>query len=373
MIVAFQDLVRSNAPLLDELELVLQDVVRNSGGARANWVDRFEALAGEVLGSPCAAGTSCGTAALSAVFRTLALTSEDEVIVPALTSAASAAAVRLAGGRVVFADVESHTRCLDPADVEARITPRTRAILVVHLHGHSASMDALLDIAARHGVPLIEDAAHAFGASYQGQALGTLGLAGCFSLGPEKPLGALGAAGLVVTASPATDAAVRVLIDHGRLTPDLHEVVGTNEGLDELQAAVLALKIDHFEDWLARRRRVAGWLADELAETDLVLPRPLPGTTSSWYIHAVRTRQRDDLRSWLHAAGIETRLPHPIPCHLQPAFATTAQGPGSLPVAEALARELLALPLHPHLGRDEVAAIGEAVRTFERRTERAVM
>lgn len=367
MRVPFLDLTAQNVLIRSELEEALRDVLDHSafigGGGQA--VKALEAEVAARQGVAHAVGTSCCTAALAATLRSLSLQPRDEVIVPTLTAISTSEAVTLAGGRVVFADVEDGTFQIDPEDVERRITGRTRAIVVVHLYGMAARIERLAEIAGRRGLVLIEDIAQSFGAQLNGRPLGTAGLAGCLSFFPSKPLGAFGDGGMVATDDEATARYVRMYTNHGRVAKFTHEFEGANERLDGLQAAILNVKLRVFDDWNEKRRAVASWYAEELAGVEEVrLPQPIEGCQPVWYVYAVRTSRRDQLRSFLQEREVATGLHYPLPLHLQPAYEGLNTPRGSLSVAERITEEILSLPMDPLLTREKVRWVAESIKQF---------
>ncbi len=365
MKVSFLDLSAQNERLRSSIDEAFAAVVGGSQFIGGEVVRTFENDVCTYAGVRHAIGVSSCTAALSAVLRTLLIEPDDEVIVPTLTAIPTPEAVSLAGGRVVFADVDEKTLQLDPRDVESRITDCTRAIVPVHLHGASVDLTALLGLARRRGLALVEDTAQAFGATYLGRPLGTSGLAGCLSFFPSKPLGGFGDGGMVLTDDDELARSVRRYCNHGRLEKFTHEVVGSNERLDGLQAAILSVKLRVLDDWNERRRNVAAWYREELEGLDEVrLPAVVASCEPVWHVYAIRHPRRDELRAALSADGIGTGLHYPLPCHLQPVYEHLGLRPGSLPVAEEACATLLSLPMDPFLTRDEVAHVGRSVRSF---------
>jgi dTDP-4-amino-4,6-dideoxygalactose transaminase len=268
----------------------------------------------------------------------------------------------LTGARPIFADVDPDTGLIDPADAERRITPQTRAILPVHLYGQMAAVDSLAEIAAQHGLRLIEDAAQAHGASRRGRTAGTVGDSGCFSFYPTKNLGAYGDAGAVVTAERGRAERLRRLRNYGQADRYRHVESGWNSRLDEIQAAVLRVKLPHLDDWNEARRLLAERYRRNLADTAV---RPLkedPAGRSANHLFVVRAPGRDRLREALRARGIESQVHYPIPVHLQEAFAHLGHQTGDFPHAEALAASILSLPLYPEMEPQAVDEVCGAVR-----------
>jgi dTDP-4-amino-4,6-dideoxygalactose transaminase len=324
-------------------------------------VEAFERAWAAYCGVGHAVGVANGTDALQLTLMALGIGPDDEVIVPANTFVATAEAVVLAGATPRFADVSPRTLLLTPEDLEAAITPRTRAVLVVHLYGQMPDMDALCRTAQRAGIVIIEDAAQAHGATWRGRRAGSIGQAGCFSFYPGKNLGAFGDAGAVVTDDADLAKVIRILRDHGR-TPGSHyrhELVGTNSRLDAVQAVVLMAKLARLDAWNEARRSVAARYRAAFADGPARLVDEEPGSEGVYHLAVVRTRERARLQQQLTTMGIQTSIHYPIPCHRQPAYLRFAGG--SLPVSEAAAEEILSLPMFPHLRDEQVTRVCEAV------------
>jgi dTDP-4-amino-4,6-dideoxygalactose transaminase len=288
------------------------------------------------------------------------------VVTVANTFVATGEAILLNGARPVWVDVDAASFTMDPARLERAITPRTKVVLPVHLYGHPADMTAIVEVASRHGLPVLEDAAQAHGASWRGRRAGSLGHAACFSFYPGKNLGAYGDAGAVVSDDEAFVARVRQLANHGGGANKYDNVVaGTNSRLDTLQAAVLRAKLPHMDAWDAERReRVQAYRSALQGVPGLVLPQESDGARSAWHLFTIRAQDRDALQAELKQQGIGTAIHYPKPLHLQPAMQSAGGKPGDLPVSERLAREVLSLPLYPELPLDAVAQIAERVARF---------
>jgi dTDP-4-amino-4,6-dideoxygalactose transaminase len=333
----------------------------------------------EACGVHYAVGLASGTEALELGLHACGVKSGDEVIVPAFTFIATGSAVSALGARPVFADVEPATFNLDPEQIEARITPRTRAIVVVHLFGLAADMDPILAVAEKHGIPVIEDNAQSFGATYHGRKTGSMGRLGCLSFYPSKNLGAYGDAGMIVTSDEKLATRVRALRNHGQTGQYLSTERGWNSRLDELQAAILRVKLRHLADWTATRQAHAR-LYDSLLQDlpGIVLPRVPPGREHVFYLYTIRVEGRaggytratdrgDEARSdlvqqRLKARGVASMVYYPVPLHLQPLYATLGGKPGELRVSERAAREVLSIPLYPELTREQIERVAQEVR-----------
>jgi dTDP-4-amino-4,6-dideoxygalactose transaminase len=361
MSVAFLDLAAMHAELELELDAAWKQVSRTGHFIGGEFVARFEAEWAAYCGTRHCVGLASGTAALQLSLAALGVGPGDEVIVPANTFLATAAAVVAVGARPVFVDVDPATLLLTAEAVRGALTPRTAAIMAVHLYGQPVDMDALGEIAGAAGVAVIEDAAQAHGATWRGRRAGGLGRIGCFSFYPGKNLGAFGDAGAVVTDDGALAETIRSLSNHGRARDahHRHERVGGNHRLDGLQAALLSIKLRRLDAWNAARRRVAAWYEAALAGLPLERVRIAPGATSSHHLEVIQTGGRDRLREALGRDGIATGIHYPIPCHLQPAFAAAALP--RLPVAEGAAARILSLPMHPHLSEADVQRVAAAI------------
>jgi UDP-2-acetamido-2-deoxy-ribo-hexuluronate aminotransferase len=307
----------------------------------------------------------------------------DEVIVPTFTFIATGSAVSALGARPVFVDIEPATFNLDPDQIEARITQRTRAIIAVHLFGLSADMDPILAVAEKHGIPVIEDNAQSFGATYRGRKTGSIGRLGCLSFYPSKNLGAYGDAGMIVTSDEKLAARLHALRNHGQTGQYLSTERGWNSRLDELQAAILRVKLRHLTEWTATRLAHAR-LYDSLLKDlpGIVLPRVPPGREHVYYLYTIRVEGRaggsprandrgDEVRSdlvqqRLKERGIASMVYYPVPLHLQPLYALLGGKPGELRVSERAAREVLSIPLYPEMTHEQIERVAEAVRDAAR-------
>lgn len=306
-----------------------------------------------------AVGSGCD--ALELVLRALDIGPGDEVIVPSATFIASWLAVSATGATPVPVEPDEETCLIDPKQVEAAITPRTKAIMPVHLYGQPADLDALAEIAARHGLHVLEDAAQAHGARYKGRRVGAGSLAAAFSFYPGKNLGALGDGGAVVTNSAELAEKLRLLRNYGSRVKYQHEVQATNSRLDELQAAMLRVKLPELDRWNARRREIADRYLRELSGLPGVrLPVVAEGAEPVWHLFVVRCARRERVQQRLTELGIGTLIHYPVPVHRSPAYAGGAWG--ELPVAERLAEQVLSLPMGPHLSEEQVDAVIAGVR-----------
>jgi dTDP-4-amino-4,6-dideoxygalactose transaminase len=359
--VPFTDLAAMTREVRADIEAGWARVIRSGRFIGGEAVEEFEQAWAAYCGVPHAVGVANGTDALQLALSALGIGAGDEVIVPANTFVATAEAVVLAGATPRFADVSPGTLLLTPEQLEAAVTDRTRAVIVVHLYGQMPDMDALCQAAARVGLAVIEDAAQAHGATWRGLAAGSIGTFGCFSFYPAKNLGAFGDAGAVVTADADLARRISCLRDHGRAESShyRHELVGTNSRLDALQAVVLTAKLARLDDWTqARRRAVAGYRA-ALAGSAARMVEELPGSQGVYHLAVVRVPGRERVERRLAAMGIQTGIHYPVPCHQQAPYLSFADG--RLPAAEEAAAEILSLPIFPHISDGQVARVCEAV------------
>ena len=358
------DLAAQYGRIRAEVDAAMAHVLETTAFIKGEDCGAFEREFAAYCGAAHAVGVANGTDALILALRAYGVGPGDEVVTVANTFIATGEAILLNGARPVFVDVDPATFTMDPARVEAAITPRTKVILPVHLYGHPADMDAINAIAKRHGLPVLEDAAQAHGAEIGGRRAGTLGHAACFSFYPGKNLGAYGDAGAVVSNDADFAARLRQIANHGGGANKYDNVVlGTNSRLDTLQAAVLRVKLRHMEAWdKERRERVAAYDRALAGVPGLTLPRERAGTKSAWHLYTVRSHDRAALQSALKEQGIATAVHYPRPIHLQPAMAPAGGRVGDLPVSEMLTKEVLCLPLYPELPFEDVARVADAVR-----------
>jgi dTDP-4-amino-4,6-dideoxygalactose transaminase len=363
--VPYIDLARQSDAVGPQLERAIRRVIKSGRLIGGPEVERFEAAFAAHCGADCAVGVGNGLDALSLTLRAWGIGPGDEVIVPAHTFIATALAVEAVGAELVLADVEADTGLLDAARVAAAITPRTRAVLPVHLYGHPVDMDALRAIIPERGVRILEDAAQAHGARYKGRPCGALGDAAGFSFYPTKNLGALGDGGAVTTRDPGLAAEIRRLANYGASTKYRHEVLGGNSRLDPLQAAALGVKLERLEAWNQRRRALAAMYLAGLAGVEgLGLPAVRAWAEPVWHVFAVRAPgRRAALQTFLESNGVGTNIHYPTPIHRQPCYDGRWK-PGAFPVAEAQANSLLSLPLDPMHTDQEIQFVIDKVRAF---------
>ncbi len=349
-----------------ELDAAIARVLVSTQFIRGEDCTRLEEEFAAYCGVGHACGVANGTDALILALRAYGVGSGDEVVTVANTFIATGEAILWNGARPVFVDVDPETHTMDAARVEKAITPRTKVILPVHLYGHPADMTAINEVAARHGLPVLEDAAQAHGAELDGKRAGSLGHAACFSFYPAKNLGAYGDAGMVTSNDADFIARVRRLANHGAGAHRYDNLVlGTNSRLDSLQAAVLRVKLRHLDRWNQERRERARLYTQALSGVPgVACPRERAGARSAWHLYTIRAQERDPLQAHLQAKGVATAVHYPRPIHLQPAMAAAGGLPGDLPVSEGLSREVLSLPLYPELPLEQLRRVADEVRSF---------
>ncbi len=365
MKVPFLDFAAHVAGLRDELEQAMARVLDSGWFVLGPEGEAFEVELAKALGARHAVAVANGTDALQLALRALGIGPGDEVVTSAISAAFTALAILQTGARPVFVDVEPGTLNLDPALAARALTPRSKAILPVHLYGHPADMEPLLELGRARGIAILEDACQAHGALHRGRPVGTLagerGI-GALSFYPTKNLGALGDGGAVLVNDPVLATRLRQLRNGGQSSRYRHDSFGVNSRLDELQAAILRVGLRHLPAWTERRRALAAFYLRELGDTGLGLPREQPYARAVHHLFVVRHPRRDAFAEALAELGIGTLVHYPVPLHLQPAFADPA-GPPRLPVAERAASEILSLPLYPELRDEQARQVVEAVRT----------
>jgi dTDP-4-amino-4,6-dideoxygalactose transaminase len=358
----FLDLAAAHRQLADEIEPAVLAVLRSGRYILGPEVEAFEAAFAARVGARHCIGVGNGSDALRLSLEGLGIGPGDEVIVPAHTYISTWFSVSAVGARPVPVEVDERTYVLDPDLVEGAIGPRTRAIVPVHLYGHPAPMTELLEIARRHGLRVVEDAAQAHGATLGGREVGTFGDAAAWSFYPVKNLGAAGDAGAITTHDDALARRLRMARNQGSLERSAHEIVGSCSRLDPLQAVILGVKLRRLDEWNASRRAIAAHYLHGLADSSLRLPMVARGVDPVWHQFVVRHPDRDSLRDALARAGIETLVHYETAPHRQEAYASLRLGPGSLPLAEQLSGEILSLPIDPLL---PVAAVDRVIATIQ--------
>jgi dTDP-4-amino-4,6-dideoxygalactose transaminase len=356
------DLAKAYEEIRGEIDEAVNRVVRSGWYIGGPEVQGFEEDFAAYCGADHCVGVGNGLEALHLALRAMDIGAGDEVIVSSNSYIATLLAVNMAGATPVMVEPDPATHNLDPAAIEAAITPRTRAVLPTHLYGQPADLDPLLEVARRHGLKLLEDAAQAHGASYKGRRLGAHGDVVAWSFYPTKNLGAMGDAGAITTNDPEIARRVRILANYGSVNRYVNEVKGFNSRLDPIQAALLRVKLRYLDEWNDRRRTIAAFYQSALAGSGLVLPHVPNWSEPAWHLYVVRTPDRSAVQASLTNAGIQTQIHYPIPPHLQEAYSDMPWSRGDFPVAEMLANEVLSLPIGPHLSLDEARQVAEAVQ-----------
>ncbi|TAU73291.1 DegT/DnrJ/EryC1/StrS family aminotransferase [Rhizobium leguminosarum] len=348
--IPFLDIKAQYQSIKGEIDAAVLGVLASGQYVLGDEVAHFEQEFADYCNVKHAIAVNTGTSALHLALLAAGVGPGDEVITVPFTFVATVSAICYTGARPVFVDVEPVTLTMDPAEVEAKITPRTKAIVPVHLYGQMADMDAIKAIAERHGIPVIEDACQAHGAQYKGHRAGSIGLSGCFSFYPGKNLGACGEGGMVVTNDDDQAKTMRMLRDWGQEQRYHHLLKGFNYRMDAIQGAILRVKLRHLEAWTEARRTHARRYSSLLAgSTVLTTPVEAADRRHVYHVYAVRSRDRDGLQRLLSAEGIPSGLHYPIPVHLQKAHADLGYQAGDFPVSEAAAREVLSLPIYPEM------------------------
>jgi len=361
------DLKEQFQPLKKEIMTEIEGVLDNMELFLGENVFQLESEFAKYCGVRFAVGVGSGTDALYLSLRAVGVGRGDEVITVANTFIATAEAIVQTGAQPVFVDIDADTYTIDATKVEAAITERTKAILPVHLYGYPADMDRIMAIARKHGLRVIEDACQAHGAEYKGVKVGTIGDAGAFSFYCSKNLGAYGEGGMVVTKDREIATQVQVLRDHGRNGKYQHAVMGTNSRLDELQSAILRVKLRHLDEWNTMRRALAAEYNRQLfGIEEIVRPTERPHAEHVYHLYVIRTPDREGLSTWLRKHNIATGVHYPIPIHLQQAWLAVGYSGGSLPITEASSQEILSLPMYPELTVDQVHYICQSVKDYFR-------
>ena len=361
--VPFLDLKAQHDPIRVELDRAIRNVIDSGAFAGGPFVEKFETNFARYCGCKHAIGVGNGTDALWLSLLALGIGAGDEVITAPNTFMATAEAISYSGARPVFVDVDDSTYTMDPAGLEAALSPRTKAVIPVHLFGQMADMDPILGFARRHNLFVIEDAAQAHGAKYKGQGAGTLGDVGCFSFYPGKNLGAFGEAGAVITNDDRLQETIRSLRDHGQVRKYHHRFIGWNCRMDGIQAAVLSVKLQHLERGNTLRRRHALEYNEALDRVEeLVRPFAAPYAEHVYHVYAIRVRDRDEAMWRLQQKGIQCGVHYPVPIHLQKAYRNLGYETGRFPVSERTALEFISLPMFPELTSAQIGMVALALK-----------
>jgi dTDP-4-amino-4,6-dideoxygalactose transaminase len=361
-VIPYLDLKAQYRSLKPEMDAAIARVLESCQFVLGEEVARFEEEFAAYCGAAHAVAVNSGTSALHLALLALGVGPGDEVVTVPFTFVATVAAIGYSGARAVLVDVDPRSFNLDPAGLERALTPRTKAIIPVHLYGQPVDLDPIFEIAGRRGVPVLEDACQAHGAEYKRRRVGPLGELGCFSFYPGKNLGAYGEGGLVVTNNPEHARTLRLLRNWGEERRYHHQLRGYNYRMEGLQGAILRVKLRHLEEWTEARRARAARYSELLRGSEVQTPAEMPYARHVFHIYAVRSPQRDALQKSLQAAGVQTGIHYPIPVHLQPAYADLGYKAGDFPVAERLAQEVLSLPLYPEQTPAQIEEVVAAVQ-----------
>jgi dTDP-4-amino-4,6-dideoxygalactose transaminase len=358
------DLQAQYAGIKEEIDSAVQRVLNHCGFIMGPEVKAFEEDFADYCGAEQAVGVASGTAALHLAAMACGAGPGDEIITTPFTFFASGEAISQSGARPVFVDIDPQTYNIDPEQIEDAITPRTRAIMPVHLYGQPADMGSILDIARKHDLRVIEDAAQAHGSEYRGRRAGSMGDLACFSFYPSKNLGAYGDGGMVTGSDPELISTVRKLRDHGRVSKYEHDQLGWGYRLDALQAAILGVKLRHLDDWNEARRAHASRYAELLADVEVVVPVELDHVKHIYHCYVIRTPRRDELVEHLKKQGTGVVIHYPLPVHLQPAYKDLGYRPGDFPVSEACAAEVVSIPMFPELTDEQQQRVVSQIKEF---------
>ena len=365
MNVPFVDLKQQYTAIREEVLSAVDKVFDSTQFVLGREVAAFEEEFAHYCGARYGIAVNSGTSALHLSLLAAGIGPGDEVITVPCTFVATVAAIVYTGAVPVFVDVDPVTYTMDPAQIEAAMTPRTKAIVPVHLYGQAADMDQIREIARLHGLVVIEDACQAHGAEYQGQRCGSIGDLGCFSFYPGKNLGAYGEGGIVTTDSPEFARTIRMLRDWGAEKKYQHVLKGYNYRMEGVQGAILRVKLKYLERWTEARRAHAAAYSSLLEGCDLQLPAEAAGNRHVYHVYAVLTPRRQEMIDALNARGVQTGIHYPIPVHLLPAYSDLNYSVGDFPVAERVANEELSLPMFPELSAAQIDAVAQAVTAFE--------
>ena len=358
------DVVGQYGHIKKEVDEAIHSVLDSGMFIQGKEVGELERALADYLGVKSAVACASGTDALQIAMMALGIGPGDEVITTPFTFVATAETIGILGAMPGYVDIDGRTFNIDPALIEAAITARTKAIIPVHLYGQSADMEPLLAVARAHGLPVIEDAAQALGASYRGRKVCALGTIGCISFFPSKNLGCFGDGGMVVTNDSALAESMRVIAAHGSRVRYYHDVLGLNSRLDTLQAAILRVKLPHLEEYNNARRRAAARYNELLAGLPVTVPFIAPGVDHIFHQYTLRVPKRDGLAALLREKGIPHGVYYPVPLHLQKAFAMSGGKKGDFPVTERATEEVISLPMHTELTEEHLKFITGAVREF---------
>jgi dTDP-4-amino-4,6-dideoxygalactose transaminase len=360
--IPYVDLKAQYRAIKPEIDAAIAQALENSQFILGPAVAAFEKEFAEYTGAAVAIGLNSGTSALHLALLAAGIGPGDEVITVPFTFVATVASIGYCGAKPVFVDIDPASFTMDVTQIEAAVTARTKAIMPVHLYGQPADMDPIMEIARRHNLIVIEDAAQAHGAEYKGRRVGGIGDMGCFSFYPGKNLGAYGEGGAVVTSNPAYERTIRMLRDWGSEKKYIHQLKGYNYRMEGIQGAILHVKLRHIEAWNEARRAHAAEYSRLLHDSGIGVPRAMPYARHVWHVYAVRTQDRQGLQNALQRQQVQFGVHYPIPIHLQPAWAELNYSAGDFPHAEKAADEVLSLPVYPELTPESIQSVVGAIQ-----------
>jgi len=363
--VPFVDMHGQYQQIRDEIAGALTDVLESAWFILGQNVAAFEEEFATYCQTQYGIGVGSGTEALHLALLACDVGAGDEVITVSNTFIATALAIDYTGATPVFVDIDPLTYTLDVGQIEARISARTKAIVPVHLYGQPADMQPIMALAEKHGLWVIEDACQAHGAKYRGKKVGSWGHLACFSFYPSKNLGAYGDGGMIVTNDAALAEKARLLRNYGQVEKYHHRLKGFNSRLDEIQAAILRVKLKHLDQWNEARYTIAQRYTQQIESPHVRCPSEGTARQHAYHLYVVRSQHRDQLRHWLKSQGVETLIHYPVPIHLQQAYRSTGLHPGSLPITEQCCDEVLSLPMFPELDKYQIAQVVQAINDFQ--------
>ena len=362
--IPFVDLKAQYLTIREEIDAAIRDVVESCHFVLGEQVEAFESEFGAYCQTRYALGLNSGTSALHLALLAAGVKAGDEVVTVSDTFVATAAAIRYTGAKPVLIEIDPRSCTMDPNRLVAAITSRTKVVMPVHLYGGCADMDPIREVARRHGLIVIEDAAQAHGAEYKGRRAGSLSDMACFSFYPGKNLGAYGEGGAVVTDNADYASAIRRLRDHGQSAKYYHDEVGYNYRMEGIQGAVLRVKLGHLDDWTAARRKHAEEYRNHLSDCGVRMLEPVVDGLSAWHIFPVFTPRRDEMSKLLKGRGIATGIHYPIPVHLQRGYSDLGYKAGDFPLTEQACNEVLSLPMYAELPNEHLTKVAEAIHEF---------
>ncbi|MCW4047197.1 MAG: DegT/DnrJ/EryC1/StrS family aminotransferase [Candidatus Bathyarchaeota archaeon] len=358
--ILFNDFKREYAAIGEEVSQSIKRVLKSGWYILGQEAEKFEEKFSKYIGTKFAIGLNSGSDALYLAVKALGISNGDEVVTVSNTMVSTVDAIIRNGARPVFADIEPETYTIDASKIKTKITAKTRAIIPVHLYGHAADMDPIIEISEKHNLFIIEDACQAHGAEYKNAKVGSVGYIGCFSFYPTKNLGAYGDGGMIVTNDEQLATKLRQMRNYGQSKKYYHDFVGVNSRLDEIQAAILRTKLRYLDDWNKRRRKLASLYNDLLKNTETITPIEKDYAKHVYHLYVIRHKHRNKLQQYLLSRGIQTLIHYPVPVHMQRAYKTIDK----LPVTEKICNEILSLPLHPWLSENEVEVVSECIKEF---------